>query len=227
MKTGIYKIVHKTSGKIYIGSAVDIDKRWGEHIRALRRSDHRNIHLQRAWNKYGEHSFIFGIVEYTQQDILLEREQHYLDTLNVCDTNIGYNIAPTAGNSLGIRRSDEFKEKVRQGLLGKILTNEHKENIGKGVSESQKYRDAMASPEYKEKMKVANLGDKNPMFGKYGKDHPKAKSIDQYTKEGEYIKTWDSVLVAARHLKRSHANISSCCKGRLKTAYGFVWKYAD
>ena len=227
MKTGIYKIEHIGSGKIYIGSAIDIDKRYGEHIRTLRRNTHHNRYLQHAWNKHGESQFVFDVVECTSSDILIEREQYYIDTFKVCDRNNGYNIAPTAGNSLGIKRSTETIENIRQSRLGTTLTNEHKENIGKGVSESQKYRDAMASPEFREKMRKANLGTNNPQYGKTGLDSARSRGIGQYTKDGEFVKDWISLTEAAESLKKPHANISSCCKGRLKTAYGFVWKYAD
>ena len=52
MKTGIYMIRNKVNNKAYIGQAVDIDKRWGEHIKELNNNKkYCNYHLQNAWNK--------------------------------------------------------------------------------------------------------------------------------------------------------------------------------
>ena len=31
MKSGIYKITHIDSGKVYVGSAVNFPKRWSDH----------------------------------------------------------------------------------------------------------------------------------------------------------------------------------------------------
>ncbi|MCR4299295.1 MAG: GIY-YIG nuclease family protein, partial [Gallionella sp.] len=63
MNSGIYKIEHTTSGKVYIGSAADLVKRFSTHRVALRKSKHPNSKLQRAWNKYGEAEFMFSIIE--------------------------------------------------------------------------------------------------------------------------------------------------------------------
>ena len=51
--SGIYSIVHIVSGKPYIGSALDSEKRWSEHKHDLIYNCHDNQRLQNAWNKYG------------------------------------------------------------------------------------------------------------------------------------------------------------------------------
>lgn len=59
----IYKIINVVNNKFYVGSAVNFEKRKARHIWRLRRGDHINKRLQSAWNKYGESSFIFAVVE--------------------------------------------------------------------------------------------------------------------------------------------------------------------
>lgn len=49
--------------------------------------------------------------------------------------------------------------------------------------------------------------------------------ILQLTKDGTFIKEWQSMNEAGRQL--GIANIWSCLKGRYKTAGGFIWKYKD
>jgi len=46
MITGIYKIRNKQNNKVYIGSAVDIKKRWRDHKWNLKENKHHNPHLQ-------------------------------------------------------------------------------------------------------------------------------------------------------------------------------------
>jgi len=63
MAQGIYKIINVVNNKFYVGSAVDFTARKRRHWWALRSQRHANKHLQAAWNKYGEESFKFLIVE--------------------------------------------------------------------------------------------------------------------------------------------------------------------
>lgn len=51
------------------------------------------------------------------------------------------------------------------------------------------------------------------------------KPILQFTKEGKFVKKWDGIREVERELGFSHSHISKCCKGKLKTAYGFKWCY--
>lgn len=54
-----------------------------------------------------------------------------------------------------------------------------------------------------------------------------SKHINQYTKDGLFLRTWYSSMDIERELGYIHTNIIACCKGKQKTAYGFIWKYAD
>jgi len=51
-------------------------------------------------------------------------------------------------------------------------------------------------------------------------------AVVQYTMENVFIKRWDCIKEAAVHLKVNVGNIVNCCKGRCKTAYGYIWKYS-
>ena len=88
MRSGIYRIINSVNGNIYIGSSVDLIRRRKQHFIALLNNKHFNNHLQSAYNKYGECNFEFEVIEDIDfcedlQEKLLEREQYYLDLLNV------------------------------------------------------------------------------------------------------------------------------------------------
>lgn len=51
------------------------------------------------------------------------------------------------------------------------------------------------------------------------------KPIIQYTKDGEFIKEWIGALEVERVLGIDQGHISKCCKGKLKSSGGFVWRY--
>lgn len=48
--------------------------------------------------------------------------------------------------------------------------------------------------------------------------------IDQFTKDGRFIKTWCSSREAERNGYR-HGDIIKCCKGRRYSANGYIWRY--
>ena len=191
-RSGIYKIIHKDSGKYYLGSSKDIQHRWQEHKNELRKNKHCNDYLQSAWNKYGEYAFEFIIVELVDNKNLLTIEQKYLNELksqqNKC-YNLNFNarggdiseysrtkiknseIGKIASDELkkklsdvhkGIKLSESAKLKLRLFNTGKKLSEEHKKKIGL-ANKGKKY-----SEEIRNKLSIERLGlykgDKNPSY---------------------------------------------------------------
>ncbi|AIG27436.1 hypothetical protein EGH10_20865 [Brevibacillus laterosporus] len=103
MESGVYKITCLVNRKIYIGSSKDAEKRHFQHWQALKRGTHHNIHLQRAWAKYGEENFSFEIIEKLDgpPNKLIEREQYWLDQTKCYMSEVGFNIATRAGTPAG------------------------------------------------------------------------------------------------------------------------------
>lgn len=62
-KPSIYAIRHKESGKVYVGSAVKVLSRWGQHRSQLRKAKHHNPCLQAAWMLHGEAAFEFEVLD--------------------------------------------------------------------------------------------------------------------------------------------------------------------
>lgn len=78
---GVYRVTCVPTGKCYIGSSHRIRIRWTQHKSRLRRSIHVSPHFQRAWNKHGEEAFSFEIIEKCPREVLIEREQYWVDHL--------------------------------------------------------------------------------------------------------------------------------------------------
>jgi group I intron endonuclease len=111
-KSGIYCIENITNNKLYIGSSYNIGARWKQHLYALKNNKHHSNYLQNSWNKYGAGNFIFKVLEYCDIDSLLKKEQDYID-FNHSDTiAYGYNLCPVAGSPLGMKHSEETKNKM-------------------------------------------------------------------------------------------------------------------
>ena len=54
-----------------------------------------------------------------------------------------------------------------------------------------------------------------------------SRKLLQYSKDGEFIKEWQSAVEVKRVLGIDHGNIARCCKGRYKSAGNFIWKYKE
>lgn len=139
--------------------------------------------------------------------------------LNLC--NGGYGPSE-------IKISEETRKKLSDSHKGKTLPPEQR----KKISESNKGR--LVSQDTRKKISAANKGRKRKDTpwnkGKKceystGKNNYQAKPINQYTLDGEFIKTWDCIVDARRELKLGKG-IGKCLTGENKTAYGYIWKYA-
>lgn len=49
--------------------------------------------------------------------------------------------------------------------------------------------------------------------------------VKQYDINGNYIKIFNSIVEASKEVNVYKSNISSCCKGKIKTCAGYKWKY--
>ena len=80
----------------------------------------------------------------------------------------------------------------------------------------------------KQKMSKVKQGEKHPQYGKLGLECPNSKKVAQYDKQTlELIKVWDSMHDVERELGIAYQSICACCRGKRKSAGGFIWKYVD
>lgn len=77
--SGIYKITNVETNDCYVGSSIDIKRRWTEHKIPSSWKRQPNNKLYIAFQQYDLDKFSFEILEET--DNLKEREQYYIDLL--------------------------------------------------------------------------------------------------------------------------------------------------
>ena len=138
---GVYRITNTVKGKHYVGSSVNIKKRWNQHRRELKSGNHCNKKLQNSWSKHGFDNFEFAIVLLCDHKNVLMYEQDVMNYYSAAAS--GYNILPVAGTRFGAKMSVEFRKKLSDRLKGRVFTEEHRRNLslskmGHFVSDDQR-----------------------------------------------------------------------------------------
>ena len=118
-KCGIYIIINLVNGKRYIGSSKDVYNRLHEHVHNLKRNAAHNKHFQSSWNKHGEDNFIYGILEFCDEEVRFEREQFYISNMHP-EYNLTENVIANFGHS----PSEETRQKISNTLKKKYSTGE-------------------------------------------------------------------------------------------------------
>lgn len=141
-KIGIYKIVNSINGKVYVGQTKEnFQRRYWLHCWKLRKGNHDNQYLQRAWNKYGESNFYFEVIEILPTEQIDEREKFWITYYrkeNRCYSiqdggqpeNLNFYIssdirkrtgAKNRERLLGSKLSEETKKKMSESRTGKRI----------------------------------------------------------------------------------------------------------
>lgn len=123
MTKGIYKIENIWDGKVYIGESNDIETRWKVHKDDLNNNKHHSYKLQEAWNKDGEISFVFEIIQevennlipYIIQCLLFIYEDKYIKQYD--SINNGYNVENTLALLLNGDRPMYEKYKMTDKMI--------------------------------------------------------------------------------------------------------------
>ena len=178
-QAGVYSITNKSNGKRYIGSAVNLGRRFEAHKNALRVGRHHNTYLQNSFVKYGEASFEFKPLLICEKKDLIFFEQRTIDALNACAT--GYNKCPLAGSALGIKRSEETKVKMSAAQAGRVITEEHRKKLSV-VAKGRPGRKHTA--EAKSRMSALAVGNKHALGHRHSEG---AKSKISAAKTGHTI----------------------------------------
>lgn len=169
---GIYLISCTVSGKVYVGSSINIRKRFSAHLSRLRATKHINHHLQNAYDLYGESAFQFSVIEECARDSLLERENYHIHAYQSFDRTKGFNQTECSRSPLGYKHDDEAKRKMSLMKKGK------KQSPEAVNSRAAKLRGKKRSEETKAALSEARRGEGNPMWGTKHSEERKAQLRD-------------------------------------------------
>jgi group I intron endonuclease len=236
----VYCIENVVNGKVYIGIAVNLNRRLNDHYNCLINNKHYNTYLQRSWNKYGEKNFLFSILKDNVITVteMKELEMYYIKLANSNNNKFGYN--KTSGGDF-TQFTQEMKDKCSLRMKGKPKSEEQKRKIslthkknpiwkGKKQSEhSSKLKSFYAknqkqSEKTKKKRALTQTGVGNH---RYGKPAHNRTAILVWKLDGTYIGEFEGQRIASKILGVRETGIFSVLSGKCKYSKGYIFKYRD
>lgn len=134
-KSGIYRWTNKLSHKTYVGSAIDLTRRFRSYFSLAfleKELRYGNSVICSSLLKYGYSEFSLEILEYCEKEELIVREQYYLDNLKP-----EYNILTIARSSKGFKHSQMTKTLLSRLGLNRIVSDDTKLKISINNSKSK------------------------------------------------------------------------------------------
>jgi len=207
----IYKITNTKNNKCYIGQTIkQPNVRWYQHKYYSRKGVRYKSKLYSAIQKYGIDCFTFEVIEEIENELLNEKEQFFI--LLFDSFNKGYNNTIGGEGNKGGKRKKKCEDIVPK-LYKELKSTEKVANYLK-IS----------------RITVRNILKEKGLFVPQKKNSFDYKQVEvvQYSLDLTLINIFPSLTEACKSIGLTNKNaseLSKCCKGKRKTAYGFIWKY--
>lgn len=208
----IYKIVNDINNKVYVGKTnLSLQTRFNQHCKDSEKECEQNRPLYAAMRKYGiNHFHIEKIEDCLPEDASL-KEQYWIGYFQGYEK--GYN-ATKGGDGKLLFNHSEIAARLKEYPYPKEVALEFNCSADTICIIAKEFG-----------IKVKNKGQNNVNQQKF---------VSQYSKEGEYLQSFESIQLAGEWLLNNNiittlnsgvrGHISEAMRGKRKTAYGFIWK---
>lgn len=208
----VYVHTNKVNGKRYVGiTCQKPEYRW-----ANGKGYKENRHFDSAIKKYGWDSFDHDVIMtgLTKKQACLW-EAVLIAQWDTTNPTKGYNIAlgGVGPNSVSTVTRKKMSDQTTRFFENHPEAREHLAELGRRQFSTYESKQAVS-----ERMKK--------MFA----EHPEkktTKAIRQYDLNGNYIRDWESAVLAEKGGGYDRKKISSCLTGHQKSACGYLWRYAN
>lgn len=223
----IYRIDNRATGLTYVGQTIlSLEERWRAHVDyanwVAKHRPEKDTHFARAIRKYGVEAFVPSVVEETTEELLNEREVHWIAELDTFGN--GYNSTMGGSGRRGYECSEETRDKMRQKATGRKMSPEAVEKMAaskRGVKQTSEiiakrvagYKASGYRPSdvTKEKLRASNVGKTRSdetrakmrvaKLGGHLKEETKkklGKPVRQLTRDGQVVAIFDTMTAAAK-----------------------------
>jgi group I intron endonuclease len=213
-KSGIYRWNNLITGKSYIGSSISLSKRFSIYysLNSLKRNVNKGSSaIYNALLKYNHSNFSLDIIEYCEPNLLISREQYYIDLLKP-----KYNILLIAGSKLGSKHSEATKAKMsinntgkNHPFFGKNHSLESRIKIGESLKSIVRINNKTKIVESKTKFKLSLRS--------------KGVSVKVFDSSNNLVNEFSTITSVAKHFNISNRTVSRYLDKDLSYK-GFIFK---
>ena len=244
----IYKITNQKNGMVYIGSSIEVERRWRQHKEAsINEKDHHyNYPLMIAFREFGIANFTFEVIDTLPDYQAMIKAEHDWIVKENCIVPNGYN------------QTDKTDSPMFDPVVAKKMSNTKREKYGKRVCEIDSTKnilniwDSLAEAGEDtglDRFKISNvcngtrlttgnrifrfLDDENKIIEPEVKVNQvqsnritkSSKKVVKMSDNNEELQIYDSIALAAADNNCDASGISKVCNERRNKCGGFKWKY--
>ena len=242
----VYIHTNKYNNKVYIGiTSRNPTDRWG--VNGYKYHEDQPV-FYRAIKKYGWDNFDHIIFA----DHLTEDEAKHMEILLIAlyksnctkykNPEYGYNMTDGGDGSAGRVLSEETRQKMREKATGRVFSPETRAKMSEnrkgekgsffGKQHSENAKDIISRKARERFLDPVS----HPMYGKHHSTESNRKNMEsqstrqvvcQFDLEGNYITTFPSLCEASRATGISRTSITLCCREKIQSIKGFVFKFSN
>lgn len=246
----IYKITNQKNGMVYIGSSIEVERRWRQHKEAsINEKDHHyNYPLMIAFREFGIANFTFEVIDTLPTwEAMIEAEHNWI-VKEDCVKPKGYN------------QTDKTDSPMFDPVVAKKMSDTKREKYGKRVCEIDSTNniliiwDSLAEAGEAtglDRFKISNvcngtrlttgnrtfrfLDDENQIIEPVVKVNQvqsnritkSSRRVGAYDKDNNLIQEFDSLQLAAQFCGGNSSTISAVCRGKRNSHKNYIWRYLD
>ena len=208
--SGIYLIKNEVNGKVYVGKALKLQRRYNDYKAAFKREDKRKInpYLMNALSKHGPGNFSFSVLEICCIDQLAERELFWMQNHDAINPLRGYNL-----------RLDSSTGMVTHPLTRQKISERVNREFAEGIR-SREAMSALAKGLWADEQKKAQMARSLSLA--------RSSVFIQKHKNGEPVAVWTNInQILDANPDYKWQNIYAACNGNKPTYRGFQWERVE
>lgn len=244
----IYKITNQKNGMVYIGSSIEVERRWRQHKEAsINEKDHHyNYPLMIAFREFGIANFTFEVIDTLSDHQAMIKAEHDWIVKENCVVPNGYN------------QTHQTDSPLLDPAIAKKMSDTKRAKYGKRVCEIDEDKnileiwDSLAEAGEKtglDRFKISDvcngkrLTTGNRVFRfldeadnilipvekvnqvQTNRITKASKKVVKMTLEGEILQVYDSIALAAADTGCDSSAISKVCRGQRNKCGGFKWEF--
>ena len=214
MTSGVYRIRSISTGKFYIGSSQNLEKREARHFYELENDRHHNVLLQKVCDRRGIDDFVFEIIRYEPIKEARAREAHLLTKHvdNKLCVNIGMGAVGVDNLSKNPNR-DAIRSRIEDGVrkhIKSLTTEQRVSKYGRSGSENGMYGREHTEAS-RRKMSESQMGHEGPKGPKTAEARKNMKlAAQRRVASYDYVNSFQGKT----HNKRTKAVLSEIASAR-------------